>query len=113
MRRIRDNDIVRAEPDLLDKTALRERLQQVGEAMYHHRHPFHLRMHAGELSRGQMQAWVLNRYYYQSCIPIKDAIILSKSDNAAFRRAWRKRIVDHDGDAGAGGIEKWLQLAEA
>ena len=32
----------------------------------------------------------------------------------AFRRAWRKRILDHDGDqSGLGGIEKWIQLAEA
>jgi coenzyme PQQ biosynthesis protein C len=113
MGRTRDNVIDQVEPVLLDKPALRQRLQQVGEAMYHHKHPFHLRMHAGELTRGQMQAWVLNRFYYQSRIPIKDAIILSKSDDVAFRRAWRKRIIDHDGDAGAGGIEKWLQLAEA
>jgi coenzyme PQQ biosynthesis protein C len=113
MGRTRDNDLAQSQTILLDKTELRQRLQQVGEAMYHHRHPFHLRMHAGELTRGQMQAWVLNRYYYQSSIPIKDAIILSKSDDVGFRRAWRKRIIDHDGDAGAGGIEKWLQLAEA
>src|SRR5882757_1899381 len=113
MGRIGDNGIVQGEAVLMDKATLRQRLQQVGETMYHHLHPFHLRMHAGELTRGQMQAWVLNRYYYQSCIPIKDAIILSKSDDAAFRRAWRKRIIDHDGDAGVGGIEKWLQLAEA
>ena len=79
MGRTRDNDLGQSEAVLLDKTQLRQRLQQVGEAMYHHRHPFHLRMHAGELTRGQMQAWVLNRYYYQSSIPIKDAIILSKS----------------------------------
>lgn len=71
-------------------------------------------MHRGELSRGQLQAWALNRYYYQKIIPIKDAIILSRSDDAAFRRAWRKRIVDHDGDAGSeGGIKRWLKLAEA
>jgi len=113
MGRTRDNDLAQAETVLLDKTQLHQRLQQVGETMYHHRHPFHLRMHAGELTRGQMQAWVLNRYYYQSSIPIKDAIILSKSGDADFRRAWRKRIIDHDGDAGVGGIEKWLQLAEA
>jgi coenzyme PQQ biosynthesis protein C len=113
MGRIGDNGIVQAEAVLMDKATLRQRLQHVGEIMYHHLHPFHLRMHAGELTRGQMQAWVLNRYYYQSCIPIKDAIILSKSDDAAFRRAWRKRIIDHDGDTGVGGIEKWLQLAEA
>ncbi len=99
---------------LLSPEQLRARLQAVGEARYHYRHPFHLRMHAGELTRGQMQAWALNRYYYQSRIPIKDALILAKSDDPAFRRAWRKRILDHDGDKdGYGGVEKWIQLAEA
>jgi coenzyme PQQ biosynthesis protein C len=102
---------------LLGKAELRQRLQETGEAMYHHQHPFHLRMHAGGLTRGQMQAWALNRFYYQSVIPIKDAVILSKSGDPAFRRAWRKRIVDHDGDDNQpnspGGIEKWIQLAEA
>ncbi len=102
------------EPDLLTHEQLRARLQTVGESRYHHRHPFHLRMHRGELSRGQLQAWALNRYYYQSRIPIKDALLLAKSDDPAFRRAWRKRILDHDGDRdGYGGIEKWIQLAEA
>jgi coenzyme PQQ biosynthesis protein C len=116
MGRTRDNAVTKTdqtESALLSKAELRQRLQQVGEAMYHHKHPFHLHMHAGQLTRGQMQAWVLNRYYYQSRIPIKDAIILSKSEDVALRRAWRKRIIDHDGDSGVGGIEKWLQLAEA
>jgi pyrroloquinoline-quinone synthase len=99
---------------LLSPEELRARLRQVGEERYHHRHPFHLMMHEGQLSRGQLQAWALNRYYYQSRIPIKDAIILSRSDNADFRRAWRKRVVDHDGDAThEGGIERWIKLAEA
>lgn len=99
---------------LLSKEELHRRLQAVGERRYHHLHPFHLRMHAGELTRAQLQAWALNRYYYQSRIPIKDALVLAKSDDPAFRRAWRKRILDHDGDqSGYGGIEKWIQLAEA
>jgi pyrroloquinoline-quinone synthase len=56
----------------------------------------------------------LNRYYYQSQIPVKDAIILSRTNDAEFRRNWRKRIVDHDGvDGQPGGIEKWIRLAEA
>jgi pyrroloquinoline-quinone synthase len=71
-------------------------------------------MHEGKLTRGQLQAWALNRYYYQSRIPIKDATILARSEDAEFRRAWRKRIFDHDGDAThPGGIEKWLRLVEA
>lgn len=93
---------------------LRSRLRALGERYYHHKHPFHLLMHEGRLSRGQLQAWVLNRYYYQSRIPIKDAIILSRSDDPDFRRAWRKRLLDHDGDDGpTGGIERWIRLAEA
>ncbi|HMH00005.1 MAG TPA: pyrroloquinoline-quinone synthase PqqC [Terriglobales bacterium] len=93
---------------------LRAQLRQVGEERYHHRHPFHLMMHEGKLSRGQLQAWALNRYYYQSRIPIKDAIILSRSEDPEFRRAWSKRVLDHDGDAThEGGIERWIGLAEA
>ncbi len=98
----------------LSPADLQARLRQVGEERYHHRHPFHLMMHEGQLSRGQLQAWALNRYYYQSVIPIKDAIILSRSNDPDFRRVWRKRVVDHDGDAThEGGIERWIKLAEA
>jgi len=99
---------------LLSLDELRARLRSVGEERYHHRHPFHLMMHEGRLSRGQLQAWALNRYYYQSMIPVKDSIILSRGPDPAFRRAWRKRVVDHDGDATSeGGIKRWLKLAEA
>ena len=86
----------------------------IGEERYHHKHPFHLLMHEGKLTRGQLQAWALNRYYYQEHLPIKDAAILARSDDPAFRVAWRKRIIDHDGDGKQpGGIEKWLKLVEA
>lgn len=86
----------------------------IGAERYHHKHPFHLLMHEGKLTRGQLQAWALNRYYYQSRIPMKDATILARSEDAEFRRAWRKRIFDHDGDGTRpGGIEKWLRLVEA
>ena len=93
---------------------LEARLRAIGAERYHHRHPFHQLMHEGKLSRGQLQAWALNRYYYQSIIPLKDAIIVSRSEDPAFRRAWRKRIIDHDGDGThPGGIEKWILLAQA
>lgn len=98
----------------LTRSQLRERLLAVGAARYHHKHPFHRKMHEGILTRGQLQAWALNRFYYQSRIPIKDSLLLAKSDDPDFRRAWRKRILDHDGNEdGYGGIEKWIQLAEA
>jgi pyrroloquinoline-quinone synthase len=98
----------------MDAPALTARLRAVGEERYHHKHPFHLLMHEGRLTRGQLQAWALNRAYYQCKIPVKDAIILGRSEDPEFRRAWRKRIVDHDGSEGQpGGIEKWIRLAEA
>ncbi len=98
----------------MSRDELHATLQDIGRERYHHQHPFHLRMHEGQLTRGQLQAWALKRYYYQSRIPIKDAIILSRSDDPGFRLAWRKRLVDHDGDAHQpGGIEKWIQLAVA
>src|SRR4030081_3214027 len=104
-----------AEPaSLLTLDELRAQLRAVGEERYHHKHPFHLMMHEGRLSRGQLQAWALNRYYYQSIIPVKDSIILSRGPDPVFRRAWRKRVVDHDGVATSeGGIKRWLKLAEA
>ncbi len=103
-----------AEDQLLSVEELRARLWEVGEERYHHRHPFHQLMHEGRLDRGQLQAWALNRYYYQSRIPIKDAIILSRSEDPAFRRVWLKRVLDHDGDATTdGGIKRWLKLAVA
>lgn len=99
---------------LLSFDELQAQLRAVGEERYHHKHPFHLLMHEGRLSREQLQAWALNRYYYQSIIPIKDAIILSRGTNPEFRRAWRKRVIDHDGDAASeGGVKRWLKLAEA
>jgi pyrroloquinoline-quinone synthase len=102
-----------AEESLLTADQLRASLEAVGTERYHHRHPFHLLMHEGKLSREQLQAWALNRYYYQSLIPAKDAVILSRAGDSGFRRAWRKRIIDHDGDAThRGGIEKWIVLAE-
>ena len=96
------------------------RLREEGVKRYHDQHPFHQAMHAGTLTRAELQAWTLNRYYYQTRIPIKDAVILSKSEDPAFRRAWIRRIHDHDGaedgPPGAdreGGLALWLRLAEA
>ena len=88
------------------------RLRSEGRSRYHDRHPFHVRMHEGNLSKEELQRWVLNRYYYQASIPIKDAIIVSKSSDPRFRRAWMRRIVDHDGlRDGEGGLAAWLRLA--
>ncbi|MEY4580988.1 MAG: hypothetical protein RL701_5691, partial [Pseudomonadota bacterium] len=98
---------------LLDRAAFLERLRAEGASRYHDHHPFHLAMHAGTLSRAQLQAWVRNRYYYQTRVPIKDALILSKAEDPAFRRMWIHRIHDHDGaQPNEGGLALWLLLAE-
>jgi pyrroloquinoline-quinone synthase len=100
-----------AEP--LSRDAFVAALRDEGARRYHDNHAFHQRMHAGQLSRRELQGWVLNRYYYQTRIPIKDAIILSKSEDPSFRRLWIHRIHDHDGTReGEGGLGLWLRLAE-
>jgi pyrroloquinoline-quinone synthase len=88
-------------------------LRHIGASRYHSLHPFHHLLHGGKLNKGQVQAWALNRYYYQSSIPIKDAVVISRFRDRATRIEWRHRIEDHDGDAGSeGGIERWLKLTE-
>ncbi len=95
-------------------TGLEARLQRTLDERYHHRHPFNLRMHAGELSPAEIRCWVANRYYYQTRIPRKDGLILAKSSDPAFRRDWVERLHDHDGTPEReGGLALWLALAEA
>jgi coenzyme PQQ biosynthesis protein C len=96
---------------ILSPHELEAALRQIGEERYHWNHPFHIAMKGGELTKAQLQAWALNRYYYQAQIPIKDATLLARMDDPDMRRAWRQRIIDHDGErAGEGGIERWLKL---
>ncbi len=97
----------------LSPTELEKALRAIGSERYHNLHPFHKLLHGGKLTRAQIQAWALNRYYYQSSIPIKDATLMARLPTAELRRAWRSRLIDHDGDGTApGGIERWMKLAE-
>jgi pyrroloquinoline-quinone synthase len=98
---------------LLSPDALEAALKAIGAERYHNLHPFHRRLHGGDLDRGQVQAWALNRYYYQSRIPMKDASLLARLPTADLRRIWRSRLEDHDGtEPGTGGVARWLKLAE-
>jgi pyrroloquinoline-quinone synthase len=97
----------------LPPAAFEAELRAVGRERYHDKHPFHILMHEGKLNRGQLQAWVLNRFYYQKSIPLKDASLIARADDIALRREWIGRILDHDGTGlGEGGIERWLRLAQ-
>ena len=97
----------------LSPEELEAALRRIGAERYHNLHPFHRMLHAGRCTRAQVQAWALNRYYYQANIPAKDATLLARLPTADLRREWRRRLVDHDGDApGTGGVARWLKLAE-
>jgi coenzyme PQQ biosynthesis protein C len=99
--------------NLLSADELEARLREIGAHRYHRLHPFHRMLHGGECSKGQVQAWALNRYYYQAMIPLKDAGLIARCDDPAVRREWRNRLVDHDGTAeGEGGIARWLKLTD-
>ena len=89
-------------------------IRAVGAERYHDKHPFHALLHGGRLNKGQVQAWALNRYCYQSAVPRKDAALISRVHDRELRREWVHRILDHDGQAGEeGGIERWLVLTDA
>ena len=89
-------------------------IRAVGAERYHDKHPFHRLLHGGKLDKGQVQAWALNRYCYQSGVPRKDAALMSRVHDRELRREWIHRMLDHDGTGGEeGGIERWLVLTDA
>src|SRR5437879_8327555 len=99
---------------LLDKESFLALLRDVGTKKYHDKHPFHVRTNAGHLTTEAVRGWILNRFYYQRGIPMKDAVIISNCPIREIRRLWLHRISDHDGTTpGTGGIEAWLRLGEA
>jgi len=84
------------------------------EHRYWGTHPFHRRLHDGDLDERELRLWAANRWYYQSMIPQKDAAIISNCPVPEIRRSWLDRIVYHDGTAdGEGGIERCLRLCTA
>jgi pyrroloquinoline-quinone synthase len=89
-------------------------IRAVGPERYHDLHPFHHLLHGGKLNKGQVQAWALNRYCYQSAVPRKDAAFISRVHDRELRRAWTHRVLDHDGlpPDEPGGIERWLVLTD-
>ena len=98
---------------LLTRDELEAALRKIGAERYHNLHPFHKLLHGGKLGFGQVQAWALNRYCYQSAIPRKDAALIAKVHDRELRREWVHRIHDHDGyGEETGGIERWFKLTD-
>lgn len=97
----------------LSPDGLEAALRVIGEERYHVHHPFHHLLHGGKLNKAQVQAWALNRYYYQASIPAKDASLIARLPTPELRREWRRRLIDHDGDGEhPGGVERWLALTD-
>jgi len=97
----------------LSAEELESRLRDIGARRYHRLHPFHKLLHGGACDKGQVQAWALNRYCYQSAVPRKDAALISRCHDRELRRDWVHRILDHDGcGEEEGGIERWLALTD-
>ena len=98
---------------IMSPEELEQELRAIGAKQYHDKHPFHELLHGGKLNKGQVQAWALNRYCYQSAVPRKDAALMSRCQDRQLRRDWIHRIMDHDGyGEEEGGIERWLVLTD-
>ena len=96
------------------KEEFEAKIRAVGAERYHDKHPFHKLLHGGKLTKGQVQAWALNRYCYQEAVPRKDAALISRVHDRELRREWLHRMHDHDGlpPEEPGGIERWLVLTD-
>jgi pyrroloquinoline-quinone synthase len=98
-------------------TEFEAQLRAKGRA-YHIHHPFNVRLNGGDCTPDEIRCWVANRFYYQICIPRKDAAILANMPDRSQRRLWIERILDHDGygdyeGPAAGGMEAWIRLGQA
>ena len=105
------NDVNNLKP--WSREEFEEKLREKGQG-YHIKHPIHVMMYEGKLSKAQLQSWVANRFYYQIAIPMKDGAILSNCPDVEVRKQWIVRITDHDGIGDEmGGIEAWVELGKA
>jgi pyrroloquinoline-quinone synthase len=97
----------------LDSVEFERQLRATGH-FYHVYHPFNVLLNSGRATPQQVRAWVANRFYYQTNMPIKDAAILANCDDREIRREWALRILDQDGHGkDPGSIESWVRLGEA
>ena len=110
-----NNAAIKIENELspMTKKEFEQKLRDIGKERYHDNCKFHHLLHSGMLNKGQVQAWALNRYYYQINISIKDSALMSRIKDPELRRVWVKRILDHDGRKDdEGGIERWYKLTD-
>lgn len=81
---------------------------------YQDRHPLMVMLYSGKLTPKQIRAWIINRFYLQKNIPLKDAAILSNCTESEVRRLWIGRILKREGLGGSiGDVEGWIGFAES
>ena len=99
---------------LLSEAELEAALRDIGARRYHRLHPFHKMLHGGACTKGQVQAWALNRYYYQAMIPVKDASLIARCHGSGDppRMAQPSRRSRRQPQEGEGGIARWLKLTD-
>lgn len=85
--------------------------QEIVEKTFRNDHPFEQLLDEGRATREQMQAWLCNRYWFQKTMVAKDAIVLAKCPDKAFRQIWVKRI--KEADIEGGGLDSWIKLGWA
>lgn len=74
---------------------------------------FQVMMYEGKCSCEQFQVWVVNCYYYQISILIKDVVIMFNCLDCEVCWYWVQCIFDYDGYGGEdGGIEVWICFGE-
>ena len=78
---------------LMTKSQFEQKLRDIGSERYHDNCKFHHLLHSGKLNKGQVQAWAINRYYYQINISIKDSALMSRIKDPSLRRIWIKRSI--------------------
>src|SRR5271166_3528030 len=74
--------------ELLTPEEFEAAIRAVGAERYHNKHIFHKMLHGGQMNKGQVQAWALNRYCYQDAVPRKDAALMARTDDRELRREW-------------------------
>jgi pyrroloquinoline-quinone synthase len=89
-------------------------VNRILEPRYIDKHPFMRLFYEGRLTKKQMQAWIVNRFYLQNSIASKDAAIVSNCPLADVRRIWISRTLRREGMGDTvGDVDGWLELAEA
>jgi pyrroloquinoline-quinone synthase len=89
-------------------------LQGKLQEKYQDKHPIMVMLYSGKLTPKQIRAWIINRFYLQKNIPLKDAAILSNCPETEVRRLWIGRILKREGLGGSiGDVDGWIGFAEA